>query len=250
MRPGRDDAGMALSELIVAMVVSAFLFGMVLTTMTTSLRLVRSAPPDTNPNVFGALAAAAARLEARIVPDLECANPINETTRGACTDITSQPATARSHDGHTGCWVVATDAGRRLECWELLQRGDDQGDVVAHRYAPTADDPAALLNIRGPGAWEPEPDQTRPVAGGVAHLARSAPLWAREACAAIRAEQRQLLTDESVPFCDGTRGVLDATGAARTVDVAGVPTACTELAAAAEAACTEGHPMPPVRIRP
>ena len=245
--PGRDDAGMALPELIVAMVVSAFLFGMVLTTMTASLKLIKAAPSDTNPHTFGALAAAAGRLEARIVPDLSCANPAGEATRGGCVDITSEPASARGHAGHVGCWVVAVDAGRRLACWELLAAGD----VVTHLYPPDASitNPGTLLDIT---VWAAEPAATLPVAGGVAHLRFNSPESAWEACAAIRADQRQLLPDTNVPFCEGPRGVLDpASGVARSVDTGdGNPTACTDPAAAGEAACTEGYPMPAVRVRP
>lgn len=250
MRPGRDDTGMALPELIVAMVVSAFLFGMVLTTMTASLKLIKAAPSDTNPHTFGALAAAG-RLEARIVPNLECANPAGEATRSGCVDIRSRPAAPRSHTDHAGvehvgCWVVAVDAGRRLACWELLAAGD----VVALLYPPDASitNPATLLDIT---AWAPEPAATLPVAGGVAHLRFNSPERAWEACAAIRDDQRQLLADTNVPFCDGPRGVLAPdTGAARSVDINGVSTVCTDPAAAAEPACTVGYPMPAVRIRP
>lgn len=243
--PGRDDAGMALSELIVAMVVSAVLFGVVLITMTSSLRLVRAAPSDTNPHTFGALSAAAGRVEARIVPGLSCINPAGEATRAGCVDIASRPAAPSVHDGHAGCWVVSIDAGRRLACWELLAAGD----VVTHLYPPDASitTPGALLDIT---AWAPEPAATLPAAGGVAHLRFNGAEAAWEACAAIRADQRQLLADANVPFCDDTRGVLDPSGAARSVDINGVSTVCTDPTAAAQPGCVEGYPMPAVRIRP
>ena len=135
------------------MTISAMLLGGVLSTMFLSVKLVNTAPPDTNPHTFGAVAAAVARLEGSATADLTCANPSGVNSRKDCVEVASAPQTLTPHQGDL-CWAVATaqqppspphDDGRRLECWKLLP----QGDLLAYRYAP---------DIRAPTPPDPLPE--------------------------------------------------------------------------------------------
>ena len=288
MGHSRNDTGSTLAEMVVVMVVVGFMGGAVLAAMAASLKLLHSAPSDTNPHIFGASAAAVARFEASLVPDLACTNPAGVNSRRGCVEIEVRSAASRpvTHDGHTGCRVVATGDGRRLECWELLAHGD----LVAHRYPPDIEPVAGAeagtctASVPVPGdclsipAWADTPDDTLPVVSGLAAVAwlpaeparaavaarpatatepATAPVAARpavparfEACAAIRPDQRQLIADAEVPFCDGTFGVTDSSGAART---ASTGTVCTDPAVSQRPECAEGHPMghpmPALRLR-
>ena len=222
---------MTLAETIVAMVIAGLLLGGVLSTVVFSAKLVASAPSDTNPHTFGALAAAVARLEGSAATEQTCANPAGANLRSGCLRVeTAPPAAQDLYDGHgvlvhETCWVVGTGAGRRLECWELLA----QGDLVARRYPPagTVADPADALGITNWNHAAPDP---APVASGIVAFDWDTAGAAVElsSCAAIRPDQRRLMPDDEVPFCDGSTGVLLADGSPR--------------------AGTEGHPMPALRV--
>lgn len=168
---------MTLSETIVAMAISAMLLGGVLSTMYLSVKLVNTAPPDTNPHTFGALAAQVARLEGAATGQQECLNPPTATTRTDCLKVVPRDEEPQDHDidsdstpEHQNCWVVNTDNARRLECWELLL---PQGNLVAHIYAPDTDnlgdcitgtDTTDCLHIEH---WASEADAILPRASGL-----------------------------------------------------------------------------------
>lgn len=225
----RNDAGTTLSETVVAMTISAMMVGAVLSIMFASVKLLRIAPPETNPHTFGALASAVARLEKSVTADVTCANPTTATTRTDCLEVVNATQTPVPHpdDSDVLCWVVETDSGRRRECWEFLP----QGDLIVHRYAP---DPAItnqadLLSIN---AWSPDVAETLPRASGLAALewdTSSDPVELL-GCSLIRQERLILLEPAEVPFCDGRLGLYAPDGTERT----GV----------------KGHPMPPLQVRP
>ena len=236
----RNDAGTTLAETVVSMTISAMLLGGVLSTMFLSVKLVNTAPPDTNPHTFGAVAAAVARLEGSATADLTCTNPSGVNSRRDCVEVATAAQTP-AKDGDALCWVVDIGADRRRECWELLH----QGDLVAHRYVPvaastpescytppttsTATDPAKPAHFRDCLAlddtdtatadddqkpdWQTTPEETLPRASGLAALewnTTSTPVTLTT-CAAIRPDQRRLMASDEVPFCEGL-GVTDDDG--------------------------------------
>ena len=202
----RNDTGATLMETLVVMVVVGMMLGGVLSTLYASVKLVQSAPTDTNPHAFGALATAVARLEGEITPALSCENPQDVNSRKDCLRVKSEDQTPTVKDGNV-CWVVTTDDGRRLECWELL----DHGDLVAHQYAPkppndltaeTCDDGLAedCLGLM----WQDTIEATLPKASGLTQFGwdtDSTPVKVTS-CAAIRPDQRATL--DEIPLCDGT----------------------------------------------
>lgn len=193
----RNDTGATLIETLVVMVVVGMMLGGVLSVMYASVKLVQSAPTDTNPHAFGALATAVARLESEIAPALSCENPVGMNSRKDCLRVKSEDQTPTVKDDNI-CWVVTTDNGRRLECWELLE----QGDLVAHRYAPdsTITDPSDVLDIKSWGTIE----ATLPKVSGLERFEwhpGSTPVKVTS-CAAIRPDQRATL--DMIPLCDGT----------------------------------------------
>ena len=271
----RNDAGTTLAETVVSMTISAMLLGGVLSTMFLSVKLVNTAPPDTNPHTFGAVAAAVARLEGSATADLTCTNPSGVNSRKDCVEVTSAPQTP-TRDGDALCWVVDIGADRRRECWELLP----QGDLVAYRYAPdvTAPVPPAppaetcseglaedCLSITGndptityPG-WLATSEESLPRASGLVALewnTTSTPVTLTT-CAAIRPDQRQLMAPDEVPFCedlgvtrgDGSQGVLLGDGI-RAVDLGdgNPPVACTDALVSQRWVCIEGYAMPTLRV--
>ena len=62
------------------MAISGMLFASVIGVMFLSVKLVRTAPPDTNPHTFGALATSLARLEGSLVAPLG-RNRLRHSTR-------------------------------------------------------------------------------------------------------------------------------------------------------------------------
>lgn len=193
----RNDTGATLMETLVVMVVVGMMLGGVLSTLYASVKLVQSAPTDTNPHAFGALATAVARLEDEIAPALSCENPVGENSRKNCLQVQLEDQTPTVKDDNI-CWVVTTDKGRRLECWELLE----QGDLVAHRYPPDRGiiDPADVLEIKSWGTIE----ATLPKVSGLEQFEwhpGSTPVKVTS-CATIRPDQRATL--DLIPLCDGT----------------------------------------------
>ena len=252
---------MTLAETMVAMIVSSLLLGSVLAVLAFSVRLVATAPTDTNPHTFGVLAAQVAQLEGSLAVPRSCANPAGAASRRDCLDVEADPITHQTHDGHDTCWVVDTGAGRRLECWELFAHGV----AVAHRYTPdTAQlvgcaagaDTSDCLHIT---AWASSHAETLPRASGLAALewhTASTPATLRS-CAVIRPDERPLMADHEVPFCedlgvahaDGSRGVLLGDGT-RGVDLGnGQPAvACMDASVSQRWVCIEGYPMPALRM--
>ena len=238
----RNDAGFGLAEAVVGMTISSLLLAGVLSTMFLSVKLVNTAPSDTNPHTFGVVAAAVARLEGSATADLTCTNPSGVNSRRDCLEIESASQAPTTHQGDL-CWVVATGEGRRRECWELLP----QGDLVAYLYEPeitsTPPDPPAetcsvdelaskelakdCLTIP---AWQTAIYETLPMASGLAALewnSDATPVTLRT-CAAIRPDQRRLMAPDEVPFCDGETGLYLNDGTPRP----GI----------------EGYPMPTLRV--
>jgi len=231
------------SETIVAMTISAMLLAGMLSTVFFAWKLVATAPSDTNPHTFGAVAAAVARLEGSAAAKQRCLNPDGETSRTDCLTVVNDPVEPQTHDGHTDCWVMNTASDPRLECWERL----DHGDLVAHRYAPasTITDPADVLYITD---WADDAIETLPRASGLVSLSWE-PATATEpvrltTCAAIRPDQRQLMAEDEVPFCDGEVGLRP--GGSERTDANGNP--CSTLSAPLPSECVEGYPMPPLRV--
>ena len=224
------------------MAISGMLFASVIGVMFLSVKLVRTAPPDTNPHTFGALATSLARLEGSLVAPLVCENPPGEPSRRGCLKVVAGPVVSLPHPNHPDpdiCWVVATDDGRRLECWEHLP---EQGDVVAYRYLPDITPPPSGTTpttcieglakdcLRIP-VWQTTIGESRPVAHGLAQVVwdtTSAP-WKLKGCAAIRPDQRRTIDADDVPFCDGAVGTFLADGTRRSGP--------------------EGYPMPTLRVR-
>lgn len=286
----RNDDGIVLIELVVVMAISGLLLAGVLSTMYLSVKLVNTAPADTNPHTFGAVAATVARLEGSATADLTCTNPSSGVnSRKDCVKITSDPQTPTS-TADALCWVVNTDTGRRRECWELLP----QGDLVAHRYRPVAaataeqcytppttstatdparpahfedclafddTDPVTVDDVQRPD-WQTTPAESLPRAAGLKALEWACLTPAEVAdptlvvppdsctrsfadgparvelasCAAIRPDQRQLMADDAVPFCDGTTGTMLPDGSDRPSHD---PNDWSTI---------EGYPMPTLRV--
>jgi len=214
---------MTLLETLVAMVISGLLLGGVLAMMVFSAKLVASAPADTNPHSVGVLAAQVARLEGSLAIERRCTNPAGAVLRSDCIDVETVAVTPVAHDGHAACWGVVTAAGRRMACWELLP----QGEVIAHIYGPDGAGCAGAtisedcLRIT---SWASEPSETLPTVSGLAALAwdtTTTPVTLT-ACAAIQPDQRLLMDDDDVPFCDGTVGLRRGDGTPH-VGVEGYP---------------------------
>ena len=203
---------MTLGETVVAMTISSMMLASVLSVLFASVKLVNTAPPDTNPHTFGALASSLAQLEGSLAAPLLCENPAGVNSRSDCIKVVAGPVAPQRHDGHPVCWVVVSGADRRLECWELLE----QGDLVAHRYAPAIPpappDPLSCAEVKDcltiPG-WETIIEETLPKAYGLAALewdTSSSPVTLT-GCAAIRPDQLTLTEPDEVEFCDGEQGL-------------------------------------------
>ena len=233
----RNDSGTTPAETVVAMAISGMLFASVIGMMFLSVKLVRTAPPDTNPHTFGALATSLARLEGSLAAPQSCENPPGEHSRSGCLKVVVGPAAPQAHVGHGTCWVVATSDGRRLECWEHLE----QGDLVAYRYLPVITQPqpgtTPTTCIEGLAKdclyfpmWQSTIDKSGLVAHGLAQViwnTTNVP-WTLTGCAAIRPDQRRSMDADDVPFCDGAVGVFRDDGRPRSGP--------------------EGYPMPTLRI--
>ena len=213
----RDDTGTTIPELIVVMAIFGMLMAGVLSTLYASVKLVQSAPTDTNPHAFGALATAVARLEGSLASALSCTNPKEDAdgnpmnSRKECLEVKSDPQTAIPHPDHPTqdvCWVVTIDDSilttdnRLLECWDYLSHGDSQGDLVAHRYSPAAAS-SDVLNIDWTGSVL---ERTVLIAAGLAKKPAWTPATATDpvklaSCAAIRPDQRATL--DLIPLCNG-----------------------------------------------
>ena len=137
----RDDSGGTLAETVVTMTISTLLMSSVLGMMFASVQMVRAAPADTNPTLYGTLTVSVARLEGSLSAPQLCTNPAGEQTRSGCLTVeTDAPSVVAHPDGRAmsedeACWVIndknaTTIDKRRLECWELL----DQGDLVAYQH--------------------------------------------------------------------------------------------------------------------
>ena len=226
----RDDAGVALTEVVVVMAVSGLLLAGVLGMVFTAAKLLQAAPTDVNPHTFGALAVAVARLEGAVAPSRSCDNPPTALTRGDCLRVRFAPQTPISHNGDAPCWVVTTETGPRLECWRYLS----QGELVALQYSPDltgiTSTVTELLRI---DAWSADPARDVPLAAGLAEPlvwdTSADPVTVR-GCAAIRPDQRLTMTNDKVPFCDGAIGLRDENGDPRSA--------------------TEGYPLPVLTVTP
>ena len=208
---------------MVAMTISSMMLASVLSVLFASVKLVNTAPPDTNPHTFGALASSLARLEGSLAAPLLCENPAGVNSRSDCIKVVAGPVVPQPHDGHLVCWVVLSGADRRLECWEHLE---EQGDLVVHRYlpdiTPTSPTPQSCpeglakdcLTIPG---WETSIEETLPRAYGLAALdwdTSSSPVTLT-GCAAIRPDQLTLTEPDEVEFCDGSKGLFLPNGTER-----------------------------------
>ena len=255
------------------MTISALLISSVLGVMWLSVELVRAAPSDTNPTVYGTLTTSAARLERSLFAPLSCQNPSGEPTRTDCLTVetlvpepVAHPDPTRTSSENEACWVVNDDTAstidkRRLECWELL----DQGDLVAytHGHAELDEqgnpriDTTDLLHI---SQWQPVSESFRGVAFGLEAVQWDTLDKRLHACARIRHDQRKTMEPDEVPFCedlgvvfdDGTEGVLLDDGTRGVDDLSDIdpPVACVEPSVSHRWVCREGYRLPSVRFDP
>ena len=258
-RRSRDDSGAPLLELVIIMIVSGMLLSTVIAAVLASARLLAGAAPDTDPTVYGSLSTAVARLEASLAARQTCDNPAEARTRSDCLKVLTSGAVTVWVDPIRGqlpgtpppsgsedavCWLVQDEAvsspdKRRLECWSLNAAG-----VVAaarHAHAETTDalppvplSDAEVADLLAIDDWQPAPESSRIVTSGVAALIWDPYNGIVRGCAAIRDDQRRLMPDWDVPFCDGTVGVELAGGVSR-------PAAST-----GDWAGLEGFRLPPI----
>ena len=272
----RDDSGSTLGEAVVSMTITALLMSSVVGLLWMSVNLVRAAPSDTNPTVYGALTTSVARLEGSLFAPLSCGNPSGEPTRTECLTVETlvpepvpHPDTTRAPSEDGTCWVVNDDTAltidkRRLECWELL----DHGDLVAYTHVhaepdPSTPDPDDVLadtsDLLSISVWKAVSEPFRGRAFGLEALRWDTPDKRLHACARIRPDQRQTMEPDEVPYCedlgvphgDGSQGVLLGDGT-RGVDLGdgNPPVACTDSLVAQRWVCREGYRLPAVRFDP
>ena len=263
-----NDSGAPLLELVIVMIVSGMLLSTVLTALLASSRLLAAAAPNSDPSVYGLMSGAVSRLEASMASRQSCSNPPGARTREECLAVETSGAIVVMVDPMTGatpgiphpagtpdaaCWQIADAAAatvekRRLECWELSAA--DVLAVTVHAHAetyppghpsagsPVSDpDAADLLSI---GVWQPEAEagSSRVVAVGVAALRWDPENGTVRVCASLRHGQRRLMSDDQVPFCDGSVGVDLPGGVARPAPSTGGWDAL------------EGFRLPPIQFGP
>ena len=277
----RDDSGGTLAETVVAMTISALLMSSVLGVMFASVKMVRAAPTDTNPTLYGTLTASVARLEGSLSAPQRCSNPLHEAhphvggrpipvdSRRDCLTVVFEPINPVAHpDGRDmseedeACWVIndknatAIDK-RRLECWELL----DHGDLVAYQHVHAEPDPSTpdpddvladtsdLLHIH---QWQPVSEPFRGRAFGLEALRWDVANNRVHACARIRPDQRREMALDEVPYCefidkneDGKHDFFTAEGF-RAVEHEGV--SCDIVPEPKPWVCREGYRLPSVRF--
>ena len=262
----RDDSGGTLAETVVAMTISALLMSSVLGVMFASVKMVRAAPTDTNPTLYGTLTVSVARLEGSLSAPQRCANPEGEQTRSGCLTVETLVPSLVSHpDGRAmsedeACWVIndenaTTIDERRLECWELL----DQGDLVAYEHVHAeldehgnlVTDTSDLLSI---SVWKPVSEPFRGRAFGLEALRWDVANDRVHACARIRPDQRREMALDEVPYCevidadkDGKHDFFTADGV-RAVEQGGSVVSCDIVPEPKPWVCREGYRLPPVRF--
>ena len=253
------------------MTISALLMSSVLGMMFASVQMVRAAPTDTNPTLYGTLTASVARLEGSLSAPQRCTNPAGEQTRSGCLTVeTDGPSVVVHPDGRAmseedeACWVINDKNAvsidkRRLECWELL----DHGDLVAYQHVhaepdPSTPDPDDVLaetsDLLSISQWQPVSEPFRGRAFGLEALRWDVANNRVHACARIRPDQRREMAPDEVPYCeftdadeDGKHDFFTAEGF-RAVEHEGSVVSCDIVPEPEPWVCREGYRLPPVRF--
>ena len=118
-----NDSGTTPAETVVAMAISGMLFASVIGVMFLSVKLVRTAPPDTNPHTFGALATSVARLEGSLVAPLACENSPGENSRRGCLKVVVGPAAPQAQDLRDAIDALAVAAGLTTDLIDAAEGG-------------------------------------------------------------------------------------------------------------------------------